>query len=310
MSSFLLPESMCKKMEVMMNKYWWQSGSTDRKGINGLLGAAKVNPGSSFIWQGIITAKNEVMQGYSWILGDGESINCIQDPWLAGTDGFKVDQSRAYVDITIVVARLLQHNAKEWNRSKVIDMFSRDDAALILSTRIPALPAVDRFAWSKSRDGKYSVKTGFQMWHSRNIGTGYVTQSNGWSKECVFLSVVFSMFSSLAPLHRLVGSMRSALGDWFFRNKVCENKIVTAAVAMEWSAKTVSDWREAKNKRANQVANSSSTTISVPVEWQKPDSGLKLNVDAAIQLRADSFSMGLLLRFHEGGLVAGKTVLE
>ncbi|KAL8122803.1 hypothetical protein AgCh_010975 [Apium graveolens] len=116
------------------------------------------------------------------------------------------------------------------------------------------------------------------------------------------------MFSSLAPLHRLVGSMRSALGDWFFRNKVCENKIVTAAVAMEWSAKTVSDWREAKNKRANQVANSSSTTISVPVEWQKPDSGLKLNVDAAIQLRADSFSMGLLLRFHEGGLVAGKTV--
>ncbi|KAL8122804.1 hypothetical protein AgCh_010976 [Apium graveolens] len=228
---------MCKKMEVMMNKYWWQSGSTDRKGINWVAWGglsmskchgglafrnlyrynvalmakhvwnfihnpnalvsrfykakffsnshilqAKVNPGSSFIWQGIITAKNEVMQGYSWILGDGESINCIQDPWLAGTDGFKVDQSRAYVDITIVVARLLQHNAKEWNRSKVIDMFSRDDAALILSTRIPALPAVDRFAWSKSRDGKYSVKTGFQMWHSRNIGTGYVTQSNGWSK--------------------------------------------------------------------------------------------------------------------------------
>ena len=33
MASFLLPKDMCKEMEVMMNKYWWQSGSTDRRGI-------------------------------------------------------------------------------------------------------------------------------------------------------------------------------------------------------------------------------------------------------------------------------------
>lgn len=55
---------------------------------------AKAHPGSSFIWQGIVTAKNEVMNGYRWILGDGESINCVQDPWLLGKDDFKVEQSR------------------------------------------------------------------------------------------------------------------------------------------------------------------------------------------------------------------------
>lgn len=139
-------------------------------------------PGSSFIRQGIITAKNKVMQGYRWILGDGESINCIQDPWLVGKDNFKVDQFRAYADSTTVVAQLFLQNAKQWDGNKVVDMFSRDGAALILSTRIPAFPAVDRLAWSKTTNGKYSVKTGYQLWHARNIGTGSVTQSNGWSK--------------------------------------------------------------------------------------------------------------------------------
>lgn len=37
---------------------------------------AKADPDSSFIWQGIITAKNKVEQGYRWILGDGNSIRC------------------------------------------------------------------------------------------------------------------------------------------------------------------------------------------------------------------------------------------
>lgn len=146
MSSFLLPKSMCNEMEVMMNKYWWQSGSSDRRGINwvgwnglsmskchgglafrSLYGynialmakhvwkfvhmpqtlvsrffkakyfpnshvlQARALPGSSFIWQGIVTAKKEVVQGYRWVLGNGDSIKCTQDPWLPGKNDFKVD---------------------------------------------------------------------------------------------------------------------------------------------------------------------------------------------------------------------------
>lgn len=169
-----------------MNRFWWQSGSLDRKGINwvswnglsmskchggltfrSLYGyniapmakhiwkfvyksrslvsrffnakyfqnshvlQAKALSGSSFIWQGIVTAKNEVLQGYRWVLGDGESIKCTQDLWLQGKSDFKVDQSRGYVDNSMVVSQLFLQNERGWDAVKVMQLFSREDADII-----------------------------------------------------------------------------------------------------------------------------------------------------------------------------------
>ncbi|XP_074373526.1 uncharacterized protein LOC141713854 [Apium graveolens] len=144
MSSFLLRQSMCHDMEVMLNKYWWQSGSTDSKGINWIA------------WDGLSMSKCQggnkeykVLQGYCWILGDGKSIRCTRDPWLVSKSDFKVDQSRTYDNNNLVVADLFQPNDRAWDRNKVSEMFSSADAAAVLSTRIPSLPVVDRLAWCR-----------------------------------------------------------------------------------------------------------------------------------------------------------------
>lgn len=43
---------------------------------------------------------------------------------------------------------------------------------------------------------------------------------------------------------------RMLWGIWFFRNKrVWENRVVTTALAMDWSAKSIVDWRDAKYSR-------------------------------------------------------------
>lgn len=73
---------------------------------------AKALPGSSFIWKGIVTAKNEVLQGYRWVLGDGGSIKCTQDPWLKGKDDFRVVQSRRYIDNSMFVSHLFFQNER------------------------------------------------------------------------------------------------------------------------------------------------------------------------------------------------------
>lgn len=127
-------------------------------------------------------ARNEVIQGYHWILGDGMSFKCTRDPWLASKDGFRVDQSRLYVDNNMVVAHLFRPNVRASDTSKVTELFSDTDAVLILSTHIPSTPTGDRLAWSRTSNSKYLVKMGYQLWHSRNVGTGSVTQSTVWNK--------------------------------------------------------------------------------------------------------------------------------
>lgn len=45
-------------------------------------------------------------------------------------------------------------------------------------------------------------------------------------------------------------------GIWFFRNKkVWENKSVSHIVAMDWSSKSLSDWKSAKHSRAAMQAS-------------------------------------------------------
>ncbi|KAL8093748.1 hypothetical protein AgCh_035579 [Apium graveolens] len=80
---------------------------------------------------------------------------------------------------------------------------------------------------------------------------------------------------------------------------------------MSWSAKTISDWKEARDKRSAQLVSKSPVIISSTIKWKKPDYEIfKLNVDATIKLGDISFSVGIVLRDHSGTLVLGKTICK
>ncbi|XP_074346362.1 uncharacterized protein LOC141685140 [Apium graveolens] len=81
-----------------------------------------------------------------------------------------------------------------------------------------------------------------------------------------------------APGSIVLGIAKCFWGIWFFRNKkVWESKSVNAATAMDWSSKGISEWRQ---------------------------------VDATDYQGASSFSIGMVLRNHEGSFVAGKTLCQ
>lgn len=52
MSCFLIPKSVCQDLEVMFNKYWWRSSSSNNKALNWLswskMGMAKAKGGLGF----------------------------------------------------------------------------------------------------------------------------------------------------------------------------------------------------------------------------------------------------------------------
>lgn len=59
------------------------------------LQAPKCN-GSSYIWTGILCARDALVEGYRWVLGSGTDIKIATDPWLRGKCDFKVDQHANY----------------------------------------------------------------------------------------------------------------------------------------------------------------------------------------------------------------------
>lgn len=60
--------------------------------------------------------------------------------------------------------------------------FSKEDARIVLSTRIPQVSVKDRLAWTKTKNGQDSVKTGYQLSREHNLRAANVTQANDCSK--------------------------------------------------------------------------------------------------------------------------------
>lgn len=143
---------------------------------------AKMQKGSSYIWSGIIAAKNTLFPGYRWVLGDGRNINAVRDPWLKHKEGFCVSQNEDYGVNFVSVAEFIDPLANDWNVTKVQSFFSEADAELILATRVPYGNCSDRLAWTRTSNGHYSVKTGYQLWYDQNVKNDTVKRSSGWGK--------------------------------------------------------------------------------------------------------------------------------
>lgn len=344
---------------------------------------ASVSLGSSYVWSGIMTAKNSIFKGYKWVLGDGVDINAVKDPWIHGTTDFCVTQGIEYGTNHIPVSSFFQSDSRSWEVERVKSFFTEADARLILAMRIPQTNVVDRLAWTRTTNGQYTVKTGYQLWHESNVGVGTIIQSNGWNKlwrlnlphkikiflwrfcrnnvpvrrrlsakgvrlpitcpmcmsdvehmahvffDCPFAlscwqyaGIVYDMQMvedvtewllqkiSIASSEETEVLAKVLWGIWFFRNKkVWDDKVVTNVVAMDWSTKSIVDWKLAKQNKSQFQALSAGVIARSSHKWKPPDEGcFKLNVDAAIKLGTYTFTIGLVLRDHRGHFVAGKTM--
>lgn len=186
MSCFMLPKTLCKEIECLMNKFWWKNNSTSSRGIHWLswdkMNMAKLrgglgfrsqhgyniamlgkhiwnfmnkpntlvarvfkakyfsnssilhadrSRGSSFIWSGIWSAKEELKKDFRWVIGNGESKDAGTDPWLRTKHDFMVDiEGRALIGDT-KVCHFFKPNLRVWDEEKVKRRFSSSDAEII-----------------------------------------------------------------------------------------------------------------------------------------------------------------------------------
>ena len=99
-------------------------------------------------------------------------------------------------------------------------------------------------------------------------------------------------------------------GIWLGRNnKVWENKTTPGSIVTESCFRWVNEWREARSQVKD---NRSQTQLAVDGnsrKWNPPDHGmLKINVDASWFEGADTCSVGMVLRDHEGNFIEGRNM--
>ena len=133
-----------------------------------------------------------------------------------------------------------------------------------------------------------------------------------------FCRYVSSVFRSGLALNKLetssyVESIKLATilwGIWFWRNKkVWEDRIVPANTAMELAFNTVHEWRKARKQEEPASTNRSNADSLSNRKWRPlPQGMLKVNVDASVFPQSEIFSVGMVVRDHNGMFIAAKVM--
>ena len=97
-------------------------------------------------------------------------------------------------------------------------------------------------------------------------------------------------------------------GIWYGRNKrVWDDKLISPAIATDWSMRAVKEWQQAQKNRPDQVNSRESTVLKKSVSWRPPDAGsMKINVDASLSKESDSYAVGMVIRDDKGVFVEDK----
>ncbi|XP_058767237.1 uncharacterized protein LOC131640887 [Vicia villosa] len=127
---------------------------------------ANLGSNPSFVWRSIWKARDVLMLGCRWSIGDGSQIKVMQEPWIRGNDDRCVPGPQQQGIYNLVVQDLLLPNAKQWNMRLIRELFDFSGAEAITYVPLVEDVVVDRLVWREEKDGHYSVRSGYHLWKS------------------------------------------------------------------------------------------------------------------------------------------------
>jgi hypothetical protein len=100
-------------------------------------------------------------KGGFWTLGNGDQINIWKDNWLPRQHGHKIWTPRGETSHQWV-KELIIPEIRCWNRQLVSELLVHFEAEQISQIPITNLSRPDEYCWPKTRDGSYTVSSGYQ----------------------------------------------------------------------------------------------------------------------------------------------------
>ncbi|PNX71213.1 ribonuclease H [Trifolium pratense] len=115
----------------------------------------------SYTWRSILHARWILQKGCFWTIGNGESVNIWKDSWLPKQNGFKVWSTQQGYTRYNLVKDLINPATNQWNQNLIHQIFLPFEANQILQLPLVEPNSKDELVWSGTKDGLYTVKSGY-----------------------------------------------------------------------------------------------------------------------------------------------------
>ena len=123
---------------------------------------AIVSPGCSFAWRSILQAREGVLRGARWRVGDGRDIKIWSDRWLPFEGGGRILSSQRDISLNMVHDLFLP-GTNLWNEELLDLNFYPWEAKAIKNIHVSNIEAADALIWPHTSDGVYSVQNTYRL---------------------------------------------------------------------------------------------------------------------------------------------------
>ncbi|KAL0015374.1 hypothetical protein SO802_002443 [Lithocarpus litseifolius] len=227
-----------------------------------------------------------------WRIGDGSRVHVFHEKWIPGVFPLKeTAQNQEFVDDS-KVSSLIDMETREWNRQLIDQLISP-----WLAQRIKAIPLCqtlqeDCIVWRQSKDGNYSVKTGYQI----SWGSEFNGLRNLQNRSCSVMDLMCRVRNEGKSVEQF-----SVLA-WFIwcrKNKShFKEPCLSPEKLFEAAAKALAEF---------QVKKAESLPKQNPAiqKWHPPQTDTyKINYDGAVFTKSNEAGIGVVVRNEKGEVMA------
>ncbi|XP_074361973.1 uncharacterized protein LOC141702164 [Apium graveolens] len=301
------PDSLCAK--ILRDCYF----------PNSSILKAKYGSSGSFVWRSIVRGKEIISRGYRWRIGDGNSVNVLEDPWIPRPLNFK-DFDKPHLPNDMCVGDLKLGN-RQWDKNFIKLNFNKEDAFLILSMPCGDIEIEDKIIWHYSKNGEYNVKSGYKVVMSMKdmVEASDMRNSESWWSSIWNMRVPAKIKHFLWKKWKLAGLKKKVKKCFTFDTICFMNKLKNCVSRLEFELFATLSW-QIWCSRNNILHGGLSPRVCDTVKWchnflkdyrsvnqnilrpmdrcdkkWKPlDSGsFKVNVDDAVKGTNDGTGLGL-----------------
>ena len=118
----------------------------------------------SYAWRSILYGRDLLSKGLKRMVGNGRSLKVWTDPWLEDEEGTcrpPIRRQRVF-DVNLMVSDLINPQTRRWDTIKLNELFVPADIAILLRNQ-PVVSDDDSWLWKHTRNGLYSVRTGYDL---------------------------------------------------------------------------------------------------------------------------------------------------